>query len=222
MIKDGCLVDILNGVCKEPRTRIFKAAIEEFAQRSYMGARTRAIAAKAKVNHAAISYYFGGKNSLYMEIISQITDLVSSYNKPFEERYLEVGDNPAAAKELLVDFIMSKVAPESEITDIWRCLLLIIIHEEIGDRTGAYEILYKKIFKPSLDFTKKLISVVSCNAISDENAKIMAHMLFGQIQIFNYSRISFKRTMAWKSFEESEILILRENLEAIIKKTFNL
>ena len=57
---------------------------------------------------------------------------------------------------------------------------------------------------------------------SDENAKIMAHMLFGQIQIFNYSRISFKRTMAWKSFEESEILILRENLEAIIKKTFNL
>ncbi|MFG1639832.1 TetR/AcrR family transcriptional regulator [Amycolatopsis sp. NPDC049252] len=52
------------------RTRrlIVDAAVAEFAEYGYAGARTSAIAARAGVNQQLISYYFDGKKGLYQAI----------------------------------------------------------------------------------------------------------------------------------------------------------
>ncbi|MFJ1760863.1 TetR/AcrR family transcriptional regulator [Amycolatopsis sp. NPDC088138] len=52
------------------RTRrlIVDAAVAEFAQHGYAGARTSTIAARAGVNQQLISYYFDGKEGLYQAI----------------------------------------------------------------------------------------------------------------------------------------------------------
>ena len=56
MSEKNYIIELSEGRCDDPKARIFKAALEEFGLRSLAGARTREIAAKANVNHAAISY----------------------------------------------------------------------------------------------------------------------------------------------------------------------
>lgn len=47
------------------RERILEAAVTEFGEHGFAGARTSAIAARAGVNQQLISYYFDGKDGLY-------------------------------------------------------------------------------------------------------------------------------------------------------------
>jgi AcrR family transcriptional regulator len=51
------------------RQRILDAALAEFAEKGTAGARVRSIAERAGVNSQLISYYFGGKQGLYQEVV---------------------------------------------------------------------------------------------------------------------------------------------------------
>ncbi|WP_212843188.1 TetR/AcrR family transcriptional regulator [Catellatospora sp. IY07-71] len=50
------------------RERILEAALAEFGEHGYAGARTSAIAARAGVNQQLISYYFDGKEGLFQAL----------------------------------------------------------------------------------------------------------------------------------------------------------
>ncbi len=52
------------------RQRLLDAALAEFADKGYAGARVREIALRAGVNTQLISYYFGGKEGLYNELMA--------------------------------------------------------------------------------------------------------------------------------------------------------
>jgi len=51
------------------RQRILDAALSEFSEKGFAGARVRGIAERAGVNAQLISYYFGGKEGVYAEIM---------------------------------------------------------------------------------------------------------------------------------------------------------
>jgi TetR/AcrR family transcriptional regulator len=53
------------------RRRILDAALGEFGDKGYEGARVREIARRAGVNAQLISYYFGGKEGLFDELIQR-------------------------------------------------------------------------------------------------------------------------------------------------------
>jgi AcrR family transcriptional regulator len=52
----------------DSRQRILEAALDLFGERGLTGTTVRDIAAAAKVNVAAISYHFGGKDELYRAV----------------------------------------------------------------------------------------------------------------------------------------------------------
>jgi TetR/AcrR family transcriptional regulator len=52
------------------RQRILEAALHEFADKGFAGARVADIARRAGLNQQLISYYFGGKDGLYAELLS--------------------------------------------------------------------------------------------------------------------------------------------------------
>ncbi|MBB4676328.1 TetR/AcrR family transcriptional regulator [Crossiella cryophila] len=58
------------------KARIVEAAIAEFAAKGYRAARVSEIADRAGVNKQLISYYFGGKEGLYLEV-NRSWDLMS-------------------------------------------------------------------------------------------------------------------------------------------------
>ena len=70
-------VSLQNPVSK--KEQIVKAATELFADSGYARVSIRDIAEKADVNSAAISYYFGGKDGLYREILERGSSLLVDF-----------------------------------------------------------------------------------------------------------------------------------------------
>jgi AcrR family transcriptional regulator len=79
---------------------ILAAAVKEFAERGYGGARIDAIAARAHANKRMIYHYFGNKERLYLAVLEGAYVGIRS-----AEAQLRLGDlEPVAAIEKLVDF----------------------------------------------------------------------------------------------------------------------
>jgi AcrR family transcriptional regulator len=61
----------------EPRERILRAAIANFAEKGLAGARVDEIAAGAKINKRMLYHYFGNKEALYLAVLEEVyTDLL--------------------------------------------------------------------------------------------------------------------------------------------------
>ena len=58
-----------DGNPEETRQEILRAAGEAFAARGFVGATTRAVAARAGVNVATLHYHFGSKDGLYRAVL---------------------------------------------------------------------------------------------------------------------------------------------------------
>lgn len=102
------------------RDRIVDAALAEFAAKGYAGARVREIAQRAGVNAQLISYYFGGKEGLYREIVERW----QAREAGIEGRDLPLPDFVAAyldavldAPDLLRLFIWEGLAPTAPPVD---------------------------------------------------------------------------------------------------------
>ena len=67
------------------RERILSAALEEFAEGGFAGARVQSIAHRAGVNARMLYHYFGEKEDLFRAIL----------RRRFAERPLETRDGPA-------------------------------------------------------------------------------------------------------------------------------
>lgn len=198
MPEKNYIIELIEGRCDDPKARIFKAALEEFGMRSLAGARTREIAAKANLNHAAISYYFGGKNELYMELARQIRDFIKVFNSPYFDRFGEVlksGDS-REARRLTLDFLATKLSSERIPDYILRSIILIITREELY-QTQVFEI-FIDVFRAELEMLAHLVSIASRGALAGDRARIVAHMIIGQVHIFNSSRAGFQKVTGWE------------------------
>lgn len=78
---------------------ILKAAVEEFVEHGYHGARMQVIADRARVNKAMIYYYFKNKNTVYGEIIYRGKEMIlvnleriKNDDMPVEEKIGEIFD----------------------------------------------------------------------------------------------------------------------------------
>ena len=68
----------------EARERLLIAAEAEFAERGFEGATVREITRRAGVNIAAVSYYFGDKERLYVETVKYAHSCAVSHAPPAE------------------------------------------------------------------------------------------------------------------------------------------
>ncbi|MEV0273667.1 MAG: TetR/AcrR family transcriptional regulator [Hamadaea sp.] len=64
------------------RERILDAALVEFGEHGYAGARISAIASRAGVNQQLISYYFEGKEGLYRAVVGRWPEQSGPGNQP--------------------------------------------------------------------------------------------------------------------------------------------
>jgi TetR/AcrR family transcriptional regulator len=64
------------------RERILDAALVEFSEHGYAGARISTIASRAGVNQQLISYYFDGKEGLYGVLSGRWQALSAAFNQP--------------------------------------------------------------------------------------------------------------------------------------------
>jgi len=60
----------------DKKSKILKAAAEEFIEYGFYGARTKRIAEKAKVNKAMLHYYFSTKKNIYKEVLNTVFNIL--------------------------------------------------------------------------------------------------------------------------------------------------
>lgn len=101
------------------RARLLDAAMHEFAAKGYAGARVADIAARAGVNKQLISYYFGGKEGLFLALHKRWTDREDAFaapDVPLDEvvaRYLhETNANPCPIRMMVWQSMSAGDGPE--------------------------------------------------------------------------------------------------------------
>lgn len=91
------------------RERILEAAVEEFAEHGYSGASTRTVAAKAKVQHPALTYYFDSKEGLWRAVMTMLNErFASMYRQRLDG--LRGVDSVTTLRLIMEDFIRFSAA----------------------------------------------------------------------------------------------------------------
>lgn len=204
----------------DTRSIIALAAIDEFASRSVDGARTRHIAKIANVNHAAISYYFGGKWNMYLEIIRV---LVRHFSKLFDPIYKDCeaffnSDKKSKSKAiaLLKNYLL--VSHQFYLKDLSAKIDMIIKREE-NFPTEAFDIVFEEGIRFHFSVLKKLVAFLKPEA-TDEEVATIAISIVGMNSSITSCKTAFLRSSGKESLSVGDINLFSQTIENLIDKIF--
>src|SRR6186997_452617 len=131
------------------RERIAEAAGEMFAERGFDGTTVRDICQRAGANIAAVNYYFGDKQRLYIEAV------VRAHRWRMEQARLPEWSQDTSAEAKLRDFITTfirrvRTGPE----DTWHTKLMM---REMANPTAACAELVQSSIRPQFEILLQLL-----------------------------------------------------------------
>ena len=158
------------------RERILKTAARLFAEHGYEATSIRTLAAKARVNQAAINYHFRTKDGLYREVLRNVIHALT------EHQLLHAQETQAMPRELaLAQFVRHQLRPLSARDDVTRYIH--ILNWEAVRPTAVYRKLVSEEAAPFLEFAVDLMRRFLPDA--DQGTLIMAAVwLVGQCTVF--------------------------------------
>ncbi len=184
----------------ETRARIVAAALPIFSAHGLDGSSTRLIAKHAGVNLAALPYYFGSKEGLYLACAEHIASHAEAEMKPASEGIAAALANPALSRAQLVAMLRGVVEGTAESLaspkplDAW---LMFLIREQTSP-TAALDILFQRVLRPILGNLAALIRRIEGGAPDDPDAMIRAVGIWGLMVIFFRMRGIALRSLGWK------------------------
>jgi TetR/AcrR family transcriptional regulator, regulator of cefoperazone and chloramphenicol sensitivity len=158
------------------RDRILKTATRLFAERGYEGTSIRTLAAKARVNQAAINYHFKSKDGLYREILRAAIHALT------EQQLSHAQETQAMPRErALGEFVRQQLRPLSARDDVTQYIHL--LNWEAVRPTTVYRKLVSEEAALFLGFAVDLLRRFMPDA--DRPTLIMAAVwLVGQCHVF--------------------------------------
>lgn len=189
----------------EARGRLLDAALRLFGTHGFDAVSIRQIAEAAEVNVAAISYYFGGKKSLYLATAEHLADTIKSATAQFLEQVRkDLADaDPEHARDLLRQ-VMRRLTyaliagPATEFT------VGFVYGEQIRP-TEAFEILYERSFRDLFETISMIVGRIRDLDHTDPEAILVAHAVHGQILTFRASRATILRRLNKASFSAADV-----------------
>ena len=139
--------------------QIMTAARELFAKNGFRDTTIRMIAQKAKVNGAAINYYFSSKEALYEEIFDQA---FQKFGRPLGDLIGTVKDQATwkAALEKWFDFMLGLFLLDGT----WQSFVRRLVAQERSAPTEFCRRIYDGVFLPVVDVFRTLLRM----ALPDE------------------------------------------------------
>src|SRR3954449_3310487 len=153
------------------RERITNAAGEIFAERGFDGTTVRDICQRAGANVAAVNYYFGDKQRLYIEAV------VRAHQWRMEKARLPKWPAETPAETKLADFIKTfirRVRIGPEIT--WHTRLMM---REMAHPSDACPELVQSSIRPQFEILLKILRELLPSEISEENLRLKAFSIVG-------------------------------------------
>ncbi len=205
------------------RKKLIEAALEAISETGYEGASTRAIAASAGVNIAAIPYYFGSKEGLYLAVIDYILkyyqDGLGGSLASIRAALAEPATTRARCRALLdnhmrvlISFILQEGAERSRISHLY-------IRESL-DPTPAFDRLYDGFIRDMQATLTALVARIVDPDLPPAQTKLVTQTLLGQIAFFKSSREAILHDMGWDTYGKTGMVeierVIMRNVAAVV------
>ncbi|OGV54679.1 MAG: hypothetical protein A2017_19365 [Lentisphaerae bacterium GWF2_44_16] len=189
------------------KERIIEAALEEFTEHGYHGAKIRNICSKAKINIAAVNYHFSGKEALYRHVIEYVFQLAD----PIDEA-LKISSPELEPEKFLKTMIQYFVKNTSAESPLHRYRFRMMIREMINPSPFFFEILEKQI-KPRFMKIRQTIRKIVSEGCSEKEIDSIGILTIAQC-IFLFNRPVIDTLTGESNFTQ-------KNSEMIAGKIFN-
>jgi AcrR family transcriptional regulator len=206
------------------RKKLVEAGLKIFSEVGYEGASTRDLAAAAGVNNAAIPYYFGSKEGLYLAVIDYI---VESFRKNLSGGLIQIREilkNKETTRtecralldeymRMLVYFVLQEGEEHSQIAHIY--------YREQLDPTPAFDRLYEGFIHDFQETLEMLVATILDMDAHSSEVKLIAETLLGQVAIFKFSRATVLHNMGWEKYGEKGMAYIEHmvtfNVDALMQ-----
>ncbi|MBX7103238.1 MAG: CerR family C-terminal domain-containing protein [Gemmataceae bacterium] len=182
-------------IAESPRDRLTEAAQEIFAERGYAAASVRDICKRAAVNVAAVNYYFGDKERLYVEAVKAAHSCISD-EPPMPE--WSPGTPPW---DRLRDFIRVMVTRMVRETNPHATHLIM---REMAQPTAACIEVVRDYIRPSAEVLRGILKEL-CPQCDDEESYLLGFSIMGQVLIYKQSRPVIRLLMGQEAFDALEV-----------------
>lgn len=195
----------------ESKKRLIEAGVELFARYSFDGVSTRTLASHAQVNLAAIQYYFGGKEGLYLAVARHIVHTVDGWSRPILSKIdrVLVTEKPTREESfILLCELLDSVLEHALGSQDSKKWMGIFMREQI-EPTDAFEVLYEGVMEPFHRCLRALVEAIVGIPLDETETKLRTYALAGQVFIFHIARAEIGRSMSWTDYGPQELDVLR-------------
>lgn len=192
------------------RESLILAAMQLFAENGFAGTPTRAIAARAGANVAAISYHFGSKEGLRSACLAHVAERISGV-----ARAALAGPpprDPAQAEALLgrlIDALLTALLSQPQIEHFVAFLL-----HELMQPDPQLDEIYAEFLEPMHSRVCDVWALATGNPADAAGTRISVFALIGQTVYFRLGKPLVQRRLGWAQTGPSEIAAIRVELLA--------
>jgi TetR/AcrR family transcriptional regulator, regulator of cefoperazone and chloramphenicol sensitivity len=198
----------------DAKRRLIQAGLEIFGLYNLEGATTRQLAERAGTNQAAIPYYFGGKEGLYLAVIQHLFSTNFSLIQPvvveIRDRLTTGKPSKSEALELLKKLLstMLELVLTRGASSTWA---RIVMREQMQP-TPAFDTIYEGAIKRVHETVSMLVGMIIGRSSTDPKVILRAHMLVGQVLIFLAGRETIRRRLDLNGYTDKEVREIQEAL----------
>lgn len=206
---------------EQAKNTLITAAIAQFGEYG-LHATTRDIAALAGQNIAAITYYFGSKEELYMASAQWIADFITHNFKPHVERAEAILSQQRPDKPQIRELIHT--ACEHMIilltADETLNLSKFISREQLSP-TPAYQLIHEQVIAPMHTHLTTLVGRYTGSSPDDTSTILHTHALLGQVLAFRLGRETILLRAGWTTFDSENVKqiseVVRSHIDFILQ-----
>ncbi|WP_165462890.1 transcriptional regulator CecR [Citrobacter freundii] len=189
---------------EQAKSLLIQAATAQFGEYG-LQATTRDIAAAAGQNIAAITYYFGSKEDLYLACAQSLADFIGSqfqaHAKAAQLILAQQEPDKAEIRSLIDEASRHMVALMT--ADETLNLSKFISREQLSP-TPAYQLIHDKVIEPLHTHFTHLVARYTGRDPNDVTTILHTHALIGEILAFRLGRETILVRTGWSQFDSEK------------------
>jgi AcrR family transcriptional regulator len=195
----------------DTRVKILKSAINVFAELGLQAATTRQVAARAKVNLAALRYYFGCKEDLYRACAEYIADDFAINSHPAFGRIAMFDVSANLTRDEMIDLLEEYLVSHIEALDAGKGYYD-FTERATYEHSIAYDVIYERIFSKVIDTVHMFFCRLTGCSPDNIESRIALFSLIGAALGFRNMRPTVLRSLGWEDYKGNLFVLLKSNL----------
>lgn len=188
----------------ETKERLLEAAGRVFAEHGFRDATVREICQQAAANVAAVNYYFGDKQRLYIESVKR------AHARRQEAVPLPRWSSDTSAEERLrgfIEMLLARILGDSQ--SAWQAQLMF---REMQQPTDACSELVEEYIRPHFEILQAIIAELAPADINERQIRLIAFGIVGQCLYFRIAEPVVRQLLDQGEFAQVEPRRLAEHI----------